>query len=137
MPRHANSQRTRRGRHLTPAPGTALLEVIVAITILTVAGLSAAVMANQSVAAVTQARDADNDTRRAGRFLDAVALWPRTDLDRHLGDRREGNWILTITRPYATLYVVALRTTGDSAHSAISRELVRTTIYRPESHDAP
>jgi type II secretory pathway pseudopilin PulG len=118
--------------------GTALLEVIVALTILTVAGLSAMVMANQATVAVAQARDADRETRRASGFLDAIALWPRTDLDRHLGDRREGAWILTVDRPFSTLYTVALRASPDSAHGQpFSADLVRTVLYRPEPRGAP
>jgi len=111
---------------------------MVALTILTVAGVSAAAMANQATAAVAQARTADTETRRASGFLDAVALWPRDDLDRHLGDRREGAWILTVDRPLPTLYTVVLRTAYDTARGRrFSRELLRTVLYRPEPFGAP
>jgi hypothetical protein len=113
--------------------GTALLEVMVALTILTVAGVSTVAMANQATVAVMQARAADGETQRASEFLDAVALWPRDDLDRHLGDRREGAWILTIDRPFPTLYTVVLSAVPDSAHrQPLPRELLRTVLYRPE-----
>jgi type II secretory pathway pseudopilin PulG len=112
--------------------GTALLEVIIALTILTIAGLSAVSVANQAMAAVQQARAADAETRRGSGFLDAVALWPRDDLDQHLGDRREGTWILTVERPFATLYTVILLAAPDSAHDRpFRRELLRTVLYRP------
>jgi type II secretory pathway pseudopilin PulG len=137
MHRHADHRPARHTRRRSARAATALLEVIVAMTILTITGLSAMIMASQSVTAVEQARDADEATRRASSFLDAVALWPRTDLDRHLGDRREGNWILSTTHPYPTLYVVALHTVSDSAHGRVSQDLVRTIIYRPKSDDTP
>ena len=76
----------------------ALLEAMVALTILTIAGTWAVVLADQSAEAIRRVRIADTEIRRASGFLDAVALWPREDLDRHLGDRREGTWILSIDR---------------------------------------
>jgi type II secretory pathway pseudopilin PulG len=115
-----------------------LLEVIVALTILIIAGLSAMAVANQAAAAVSQAREADSETRRASGFLDAVALWPRDDLDRHLGDRQEGPWILRIERPSPTLYTVILSTPPDTVDGGrLPRELLRTVIYRPEPVGAP
>ena len=106
---------------------------MVALTILTVAGVSAIAMASQGTAAVTRAREAEVETRRASNFLDAVALWPRDDLDRHLGDRREGAWILTVDRPYPTLYTIRIRTAPDSVHGRpLSRELLSTVLYRPD-----
>src|SRR5690348_5798339 len=88
--------------------GVVLLEVIVALTILAVAGVSLAVLATQSASAVRRARTANLETQQASGFLDAVALWPRADLDRHLGERPEGPWRLTIERPLPTLYTVTL-----------------------------
>ncbi len=123
----------RRGaRHYSRA-GTALLEAMVALTILTIAGGAAVALASQTTAAVDQARIRDAEMRRASAFLDAVTLWPREDLDRHLGDRREGSWVLRVDRPYPTLYAVALNTAPDSAHGRpLMRALLRTIIYRPE-----
>ena len=59
-----------------------------------------------------------------------MSLWPREDLDRRLGERAQGPWRLTITRPAPTLYVVSL---ADSASGgAAGAELLTTTLYRPE-----
>ena len=76
-------------RHARPG-GAVLLEVIVALAVLTIAGVSAVAMANQAAQAVAHTRQREDDVRRASAFLGAVALWPREDLDRHLGDHREG-----------------------------------------------
>jgi len=115
----------------------ALLEVMVALTILTVAGTWAVAMANQSADAIRRVREADAETRRASGFLDAVALWPREDLDRHLGDHREGGWVLTVERPALSLYTIVLSTAPDTAAGRpLGRVLLSTALFRPEAPDA-
>ncbi|MGH7719759.1 MAG: type IV pilus modification PilV family protein [Steroidobacteraceae bacterium] len=107
--------------------GAALLEVIVALTILAVAGSSAAALVAGSVRAASRARQADVEMRRASALLEAVALWTRADLDRHLGERRQGAWVMRVDRPWTALYVVTL------TDSATGRELLGTSLYRPEA----
>jgi type II secretory pathway pseudopilin PulG len=116
----------RKSRH-----GVVLLEAIVALTILTVAGLATVAIVRQAIDSVRRAQDAELEIRHASAFMDAIALWPRADLDRHLGDRSEGPWRLVIDRPVPTLYLVVL------TDSSSRRELVRTALYRPESKSAP
>lgn len=117
--------------------GAALLEVMVALTILTVAGIWAVAMANQAAEAIRRVRDADAETRRASGFLEAIALWPREDLDRHLGDQREGGWVLTVRRPAPSLYTIVLGSAPDSANGRpFSRLLLSTALFRPEAPDA-
>lgn len=111
--------------------GAALFEVIVALTILAVAGLAAVSMARQASASVQRLREAEAEMRAASAFLDAVALWPREDLDRRLGLREQGPWRLLIERPVPTLYVIALH---DSTHT---REILRTSLHRPEPSREP
>lgn len=112
--------------------GAALLEALVALTILATAGVSFVTLAADSARTVERTRASEAELRRATVFMDAVALWPRADLDRHLGDRDEGAWQLRVDRPTRTLYVAALR------DSAGRREILRTVLYRPEdSHAAP
>jgi hypothetical protein len=112
-------------------PGVVLLEAIVALTILTVAALASVAMVRQAVDSVRRAESAEAEIRRASAFMDAIALWPRADLDRHLGQRPEGSWRLIIDRPVPTLYLVAL------TDSLSRRELVRTALYRPQPSNAP
>jgi type II secretory pathway pseudopilin PulG len=112
--------------------GIVLLETIVALTILAVGGLSVVTLAMSSLAAIERARIADESSQQASQFLDAVSLWTRADLDRHLGDRPEGQWRLRIERPVPTLYVVSLR------DSITDRSLFTTSLYRVEApHGAP
>lgn len=106
--------------------GAVLLEVIVALTILVIAGTAAVVSASQSARAVEHARAAEAEIRDASAFFDAVALWPRADLDRRLGERPQGPWRMTVQRPSPTLYIVILSDTSTGA------EVLRTSLYRPQ-----
>jgi type II secretory pathway pseudopilin PulG len=117
--------------HRKSRAGVVLLEAIVALTILTVAALASVVMVRQAIDSAQRAQETERDVRKASAFMEAIALWPRADLDRHLGARAEGPWRLEIDRPVPTLYLVVLT-------DALSRrELVRTAIYRPEPRGAP
>jgi type II secretory pathway pseudopilin PulG len=111
--------------------GIALLEALVALTIITVAGLAATAAVRQGAEVVRRAEATDADVRTASAFLDAVALWPREDLDRHLGDRPEGPWRLHVDRPIPTLYLVALTDSTDT------RVLLHTALYRPLPPETP
>lgn len=112
----------------TPRPrrGAALLEVLVAITLVATVAVSALSLTLESQRAVERATRRAAESARAGSFLDAVALWPREDLDRHLGARAIGPWVLEVQRPERTLYVVALFD-GGATHP-----LFTTTLYRAE-----
>jgi type II secretory pathway pseudopilin PulG len=103
-----------------------LLEVLVALAILGTAGLATVTLATESWRAVRAAREADRSFREASAFFDAVALWPREDLDRHLGDRAQGPWRMRVDRPLPTLYVVTL------ADSSGRDTLLVTSLYRTE-----
>lgn len=110
-----------------PNKGLVLLEVMIALAILAVAGVSALTLAVNSLAAIERAQRANQASERASHFMDAVSLWTRSDLDRHLGDRSEGAWRLSIGRPVPTVYVVSLRDT------ATNRDLFTTSLFRPEA----
>ena len=76
--------------------GASLLEAVTALAILGVAGSALAIEVWQSLATVQRLHAAEERVLTASRFLEAVALWPRADLDRHLGNRRNGPWRLVI-----------------------------------------
>ena len=106
--------------------GAVLLEAIIALVILSVAGTAAVTLVSQSADSVRRARIADAEMREASAFFHAVALWTREDLDRRLGEREQGRWKLLVQRPAPTLYEVVL------TDSAVSYEILRTTLFRPE-----
>ena len=110
--------------------GAALLEVMVALTILATAGLAAISLTREAIKAVEHARSADRELAKASAFLEAVALWPREDLDRRLGERAQGSWWLRIDRPHPMIYELVL------SDATRSREILRTALYRPEPADA-
>src|SRR5580704_15019103 len=104
--------------------GMVLLEVVVALTIFAIAGLSAAVWVQQTLLTVDHAHAAVEEVSAASDYLDRIALWPREDLDRHLGMRREGPWIVQVERPTPTIYAVAI------VDSSSARPLLKTWLYR-------
>lgn len=112
------------------AAGAVLLEVVVALALLSIAGIAAVAMAAESMGAVGRAREAETRLREASHFMEAVALWPREDLDRRLGARRQGPFVLTLQRPSPELYTAAL------ADSATGRVLLSTSLFRPDTADA-
>lgn len=104
--------------------GAALLEVLVALTILVVTGAAILGLANEAAGTLRRARAREAEIRRASALFDAVTLWPREDLDRHLGERVQGPWWLRVDRPELTLYTIVLR------DSLGQDELLRTAVYR-------
>jgi len=109
--------------------GAALLEALAALAILGTSALALAAHARQTLATTEMLRAAESDVAEAGAFLDAVVLWPVADLDRRLGERRNGPWRLEIVRDPLQLYHVTVR------DSAGRRVLVATTLYRPGGQD--
>lgn len=121
--------RGNRAPHRRPTRcGAALLEALVALTILVVAAAAVVTGASDAAHAVGRAQAADHEMRGAHALMEAAALWPRADLDRHLGDRAQGPWRMRIDRETPTLYVVTIADTLSGA------ELIRTSLYRPEDH---
>lgn len=115
------------GSDVRSSRGAVLIEAVVALTVLAVVGSAAAWMASESFRAVDRAWAREADTRAAARLLAAVSLWPRADLDRHLGSTAQGPWRLRIDRPRLTLYVVSL------TDSAGGDPLLQTSLFREET----
>jgi hypothetical protein len=82
-----------------------------------------------------RAHDADVEVRRASAFMHAISLWSREDLDRHLGARDEGAWVLRVQRDAPGIYDITIAertepTDRDSANPS-GRALLATSLYRP------
>ena len=107
--------------------GAALLEALVALALLGTIGSAAAWSATEWLHGVDRMRLREREQRSAARLLTAISLWPRDDLDRHLGDRRQGPWRVRIDRPAPTMYVVAI---ADSAQGAT---ILKTALYREDT----
>ena len=115
---------------MTHPRGAALLEVLVALAILAIAGVTLLSALGESVQALERSLARDREISSASAFLNVVALWPREDLDRRLGWREQGRWRLRIDRPEPELYAVTL------ADSTGMRMLLTTVLYRPVPGDA-
>jgi Tfp pilus assembly protein PilV len=114
-------QHDRRGRR-----GVALLEVLVGLVLLTVAGTALLALVAQTIDAVDRRYRHDADTRAASGRLDAIALWNRAELDARVGSSPLGPWTLRVTPLTPTLYRVEL---ADASTDAV---VLVTSLYRPD-----
>jgi hypothetical protein len=102
-----------------------MLEVIAAMTLLAVAGMTIAVLAHESSGRVDHATRRERELRAADALMHSVALWPRADLDARLGRRPQGRWFLELQRPLPNLYEATIT---DSSGVV----LLGTRLYRRE-----
>lgn len=104
--------------------GAVLLEVIVAMTIFSIASTATLIRAAEARHAVVLSMASEDRRDAASAFLDHVVLWPRQDLDRHLGTHPQGPWWLDIERPVPELYTIAVLDSGSH------QKLLDTAVYR-------
>jgi len=96
-------------RHLRNAErGIALLEVLAAITILSIAGLSLVELVAQGTATAATERAREAEQMDEDRLLTATTLLTRSDLDIRIGSRSVGPYVVTVARPERTLYRIAV-----------------------------
>jgi type II secretory pathway component PulJ len=110
---------------MTRERGSVLLEVLVALTILTVAGLSLVGLLSVGVRAEQDARERERVMAGEERVLAAMTMLTRTDLDRRLGRHDVGEFVVDVQRPERTLYRIAI----GRRLSAHVEDLV-TVVYR-------
>ncbi|MES2360148.1 MAG: type II secretion system protein [Gemmatimonadota bacterium] len=110
--------------------GAVLLEVLIAMTIFSIASAVTLIRAGQARHSVVLARMSEDRLNAASAFMDRVVLWPREDLDRHLGTHTQGEWWLDIEHPVPQLYSIALL----DGRSHVT--LLDTMVYRalPSTH---
>src|SRR5688500_2969193 len=117
--RNRRSSRLRFRRH-----GVVLFEALVAIAILGTIASAAAWKTAETLHAVRRTHAREAEVRAAQRLLSAVYLWPREDLDRHLGSRSQDRWTMRVDRVTGTLYEIALI---DTVSAGV---VLRTTVFR-------
>jgi hypothetical protein len=103
--------------------GVALLEILAAIVILAIAGLALVEMVSTAARAEVRAAQQERRLADAERLLAAHALLTRVDLDRRLGRRAIGPYLVEIQRPEAGLYRIAV-----SERDASQREELVTVV---------
>jgi len=107
--------------------GIALLEVLVALAILSGAGLALVDLVTGGLRAERDARERERVIAVEERVLTALTLLKRDELDRRLGRHPIGELTVDIQRPERTLYRIALSQTS----SPQVEDLV-TVVYRRE-----
>ena len=112
--------------------GVALLEVLAAVAILVAAGLGFVTLVAEGIRAAASDRARERELVDEERLMTAYALLKRTDLDRRLGTRAVGPYLVTVQRPERTLYRVAIAR-GEAAQV---EDLV-TVLYRGEIQSGP
>ena len=88
--------------------GIALLEVLAALVILSIAGLSLVELVSQGTATAATARARELEQMDEDRLLTATTLLTRSDLDLRIGNRPVGPYVVTVARPESTLYRIAI-----------------------------
>jgi len=108
--------------------GIALLEVLVALAILSGAGLALLDLVTGGLRAERDARERERVLGVEERLLTALTLLKRDELDRRLGRHHIGDLIVEVQRPERTLYRIALA----QDRSPQVEDLV-TVVYRREA----
>jgi len=88
--------------------GATLIEVLVALVILAVVGMSLLCLANEALRLSSSAREKEYSLVDQERLLTAYALLTRHELDQRLGERRIGPYLVTVQRPEPTLYRISV-----------------------------
>jgi hypothetical protein len=112
--------------------GVVLLEILAAVLILTVAGLSLVALTAAGARATATARERERQQMDEDRLLAAYSLLTRGGLDLRLGQRDVGSYVVRVERPERVLYRVAV---GEQRSPDVE-DLV-TVLYRPAPTDAP
>lgn len=110
--------------------GIALLEVLAAVVILTIAGLTLVQFVAQVTASTRTARDREVEQLDEERLLVATTLLTRSDLDLRIGDRDVGPYVVMVARPEPSLYRIAV-----GRETAPTIEDLVTVVYR--EHPTP
>ena len=106
--------------------GIALLEVLIALAILSIGGLAAVAMVDSAVRAQSEMTTRENAVVTASRVMAALSLLKANELTQRIGDHRLGEFTVHVSRPQPALYRVDL-----SEASAPGQEILVTVVYRP------
>jgi len=109
--------------------GFALLESLVALTIITMVGVNVVLLGQSTLRSEHQASAEELSVQDADRLLTAISLLRRGELDQRIGRHEVGQFTVDIQRPEPVLYRVAIVRTA-----APARELLVTVLFRkPDS----
>ena len=106
--------------------GATLIEVLVALVILTSAGVSSAAYVSSIADSQLRLLAREEELARAERLLTALSLLSREDLDMRLGLRDMDEFVTIVSRPEPELYRLAVARSADP-----QRESLTTVVHRP------
>lgn len=105
--------------------GMALLEAVVALTLLAWGGVSLVSVLSALTRELQHRRAAERQMQLADRVITAAALLDRRDLDLRIGSHPAAGLLLLVQRPEPGLYRLSVADT-----SAPAFELLTTVVYR-------
>lgn len=105
--------------------GIVLFEVLAAVAILSIAGLSMVALVAQVTDSANLVKERDAEQADESRLLAATTLLNRRDLDLRLGSRAVGPYVVDVTRPEPTLYRIAMRRQQGDVEDLV------TVVFRP------
>jgi Tfp pilus assembly protein PilV len=108
------------------AAGAALLEALVAATVIAITVVGAVGALEEHWRAQRRQLSRERSLLKADRLLESISLWTANDLDRHLGARRQGQFSVEVQKLSTTIYRVVIFAAGNEA------PLLGTTLYRPK-----
>lgn len=113
-------------RRLRNKRGVVLLEVLVAIVVLTIGGLALVESVDAGLQAERGARRRETVLAAEERLLSAMTLLKRAELDQRIGRRTIGEFLVDVQRPEPMLYRIAVL----ESDAPLVEDLV-TVVYRP------
>jgi hypothetical protein len=108
--------------------GVALLEVLVALAVLTAVGLPLTALAGAALREQGALTGRDETLTRAESAMITTVLLSRIELDQRLGHHEVEGFAVDIQRPEPELYRI-----GIAERSMADRELLVTVVYRPRT----
>jgi hypothetical protein len=105
--------------------GVALLEVLLGFALLAIAGIAWITLAGQTAQTLRNVRASERATFAAASTMEWVAIRSATELDAMIGERREGDFDVTILRLLPGLYDVTI---GDTLTGTA---LLHSSVYAP------
>ena len=107
--------------------GMLLLEVLLGIAILGIAGVGLIMLLTQTVETVRHGRDTERRVMSASHLFNRATLYNTPELDARIGRQRIGEWNLEIVMAQMQLYSLAVLDTTTGV------VVLHTTVYRPAS----
>ncbi|MDB4878324.1 MAG: hypothetical protein JWM41_4770 [Gemmatimonadetes bacterium] len=111
----------------TARSGAAIIEALVAMVMLAVAGTALIALLGQTRHSMRTLRDSEKLTREASAQLDRLVLFDRAELAAREGRYTLAGWSMSVTQVAPALFDVFVARTDTGA------ALLGTTLYRPDS----